>query len=211
MDYFRAVSFHTVGAHDANIPVTGEPSSDDHPSESAGQPAEALFALVYDELREMASRRLVRERAGHTLQPTALVHEVYMKMAEQRCVDWRGRSHFLAVAAQAMRRVLIDHGRAQKAAKRGGAWGRVTLTGADADSSSDPANIVDAIVLHEALIKLALLDERQARVAEARLYAGMTVAEIAQALGVSERTVKNDWRVARAWLASKLSDAAPLE
>lgn len=198
-----------MGTNDPESPTTsnegGNPAS-----QHAGAGAQELFALVYDELRAMATRRLLRERSGHTLQPTALVHEVYMKMAEQNRVDWRGRTHFLAVAAQAMRRVLIDHARANQAAKRGGAWRRMTLSGVGGDRGDAAEGVVDAIALHESLANLASLDERQARVAEARLYAGMTIADIAQALGVSERTVKNDWRVARAWLAAKLGEGATL-
>ncbi|RMD66389.1 MAG: sigma-70 family RNA polymerase sigma factor [Planctomycetota bacterium] len=173
-----------------------------------GPSADQLFHEVYDELHRLAGRKLRQERSDHILQPTALVHEVYMRMAEQRRVQWQGRTHFLAVAAQAMRRVLIDHARARQAAKRGGGWDRVTLTGVGGQEGPSPTDLVDALALHEALDDLALLHERQAQVAQARLYAGMTVAEIAQALGVSERTVKNDWRVARAWLAAKLSGDA---
>lgn len=144
------------------------------------------------------------ERGGHTLQPTALVHEAYLRLSQQR-TEWESPSHFLAIAATAMRRVLVDHARARNTAKRGGG----APTSADSAAAGLEAwlSLVDAIdveAIDKALEKLAALDERQARVVEMRFFGGMEVAAVAAVLGVSERTVKSDWRVARAWLRREL-------
>lgn len=163
------------------------------------------FELLYDELRRLAAALLGRERAGHTLQPTALVHEAYARLVDQRRADWSGRAHFLGIAGQAMRRVLVDHARQRVAAKRGGKQERVTLSavpGVDATG-------FELIELDDALNKLAAESERAARVAELKVFAGLTGEEIAEALGVSRRTVSGDWTVARAWLARELADPAP--
>jgi RNA polymerase sigma factor (TIGR02999 family) len=167
-------------------------------------PAEAtdqVFSLVYDELRRLAERILRSERRGHTLQPTALVNEAYLKLVEQRTVEWRDRAHFLGIAARAMRQILVDHARRRSAAKRGGGWQQVTLddavaVGADAE--------VELLALDDALEKLAANDERVAQVAEMRLFGGLTVKETAHVLGVSPRTVDDDWAVARMWLTREL-------
>lgn len=179
------------------------------PPEDGGEgelqsPAE-LAELVYGPMRRLAGAYLQRERPGHTLQPTALVHEAFLKLVDQERVDWRGRSHFFAVGAQMMRRILIDHARARQRSKRGGNRLRVTLTGlaaTDADSEVDEGQL---LALHEALDKLASLDARQARVVELRFFAGMTAAEVAEALGISKRTADSDWAKARAWLEKELS------
>ncbi|GJM22493.1 MAG: extracytoplasmic sigma factor ECF [Planctomycetota bacterium] len=169
----------------------------------AGEEAasEQLFPLLYAELRRMASSAMRNQRSDHTLQPTALVHEAYMKLASARQQEWSGRPHFFAVAAKAMRQILVDYGRASQAKKRGGEWQKVTLAGAE-PSGSDAT--VDIVALHDALEDLAKQSARKARIVELRFFAGLGVDETAAILGVSRRTVLSDWRVARAWLATAL-------
>jgi RNA polymerase sigma factor (TIGR02999 family) len=169
-----------------------------------GHVAEQLLRTVYDELRGLASHYLRRERTGHTLQTTALVHEAYERLADPSRVSWQGRAHFLAAAAQAMRRILIDHARERGAIKRGGGRQRVTLNGLSDDPVGNDLDLEDLIGLDRALQKLRSLHEREARVLECRYFAGMTTREIATFLGVSERTVRGDWSHARAWLKREL-------
>ena len=157
--------------------------------------------LVYDSLRAIAARYLEREAPYHTLQPTALVHEAYLRLARRDGIDWQGKTHFLAIAAREMRRVLVDHARAAGAAKRGADAHRITLETALLRTKGASVEILS---LDEALAHLLSISPRQARVAEMRIYAGMVAREIAAVLGVSERTVKDDWRMARAWLAREL-------
>lgn len=166
--------------------------------------AEELFSLVYDELKRVARGLMRRERPGHTLQPTALVHEAYAKLVDSSRVQWRGRTHFLSVGARVMRRVLVEHARAHGREKRGAGWRRVTLAESvlpGLDSNLDPE---DLLWLNAALEKLDRADERQARVVELRFFGGFTVSEVAEALGVSKRTVEGDWTHARAWLRREL-------
>ena len=168
-------------------------------------PAEAvrqLMPLVYDELRALAEKQLRSENAGHTLQPTALVHEVFMRLVEQSRVNWKGRAHFLAVSAQAMRRILVDHARTRGRVKRGGEWRKVVL-----DELLAPPKLreVDSVALNDALETLATLDEQQARIVELRFFGGMSVAEVAHVLGVSKRKIEGDWTHAKAWLRAELS------
>ena len=163
--------------------------------------ADKLLPLVYDEFRALARHYLAQERCNHTLQPTALVHEAYMKLVDQTRVDWQGRSHFFAVAAQAMRRILVDHARSRQRDKRGGGRARVVLYEAVALS---PQKDEDVLALDEALERLAALDARQAKVVELRFFGGLSVEEVAEALGVSKRTVEGDWTFARAWLSREL-------
>jgi RNA polymerase sigma-70 factor (ECF subfamily) len=163
--------------------------------------ADKLLPLVYDEFRALARHYLAQERANHTLQPTALVHEAYMKLVDQTRVDWQGRSHFFAVAAQAMRRILVDHARSRQRDKRGGGRARVVLDEAVALS---PQKDEDVLALDECLERLAALDARQAKVVELRFFGGLSVEEVAEALGVSKRTVEGDWTFARAWLSREL-------
>jgi RNA polymerase sigma-70 factor (ECF subfamily) len=160
-----------------------------------------LTEALYDELRRIARRQLRREGEPYSLQTTALVHEAYVRLASKRDVTWCARTHFLAAAAGEMRRILVDRARARAASKRGSRPRRVSLAEA---SLVLPDRSVEVLALDEALAGLAAHSGRQARVAEMRLFAGMIVPEVAQALGVSERTVKDDWRVARAWLARRL-------
>jgi len=169
---------------------------------SGAQAAARLLPQVYKELRRLASLYLQREGAYHTLDPTALVHEAYLRMAKIDQIPWSGKTHFFAMAATQMRRILVEHARAAKTQKRGEGAERVTLR---EDSALTEVRIVEVLALDHALSNLASVNPRQARVAEMRLFAGMAVAETAQQLGVSERTVKGDWRVARAWLARQLS------
>jgi RNA polymerase sigma factor (TIGR02999 family) len=163
--------------------------------------ADKLLPMVYDEFRALARHYLAQERANHTLQPTALVHEAYMKLVDQTRVDWQGKSHFFAVAAQAMRRILVDHARSRQREKRGGGRARVMLDEAVALS---PQKDEDVLALDEALEKLAKVDPRQAKIVELRFFGGLSVEEVAEALHVSKRTVEGDWTFARAWLSREL-------
>jgi RNA polymerase sigma factor (TIGR02999 family) len=158
---------------------------------------ERLLPLLYDELRRLAARAMARERSDHTLEPTALVHEAWLRLVDQHQRDWNNRSHFLAIAATAMRRVLVNHAEAAGAQKRGGGRARVEVTDVTGLGAGDP---LDLMALDEALTKLAAHDERKARVVELRFFAGLGEEETAQALGVTTRTVERDWKMARAWL-----------
>jgi RNA polymerase sigma factor (TIGR02999 family) len=167
--------------------------------------AEDLMPLVYEELRRLARSYMARERREHTLQPTALVHEAYLQLVDQSRVNWQGRSHFRAVGARVMRRILIDHARRRGGLKRGGDRQRVTLGEAILRPPDSDVDLPELLAVNEALDKLAGLDERQARVVELRFFGGLTTAEIAEALGVSERTVQGDWAHGQAWLKRELS------
>ncbi len=162
--------------------------------------ADRLLPVVYGELHRLAASYLRRERTGHTLQSTALVNEAWMKLADQSA-PWQNRAHFLGVAAQAMRRILVDHARKKSAQKRGGHEARVTL----ADVAAPDGGLVDLVQLDEALERLAALDPRQAKMVTMRFFAGLTVEETAEALGVSEKTVKREWAAAKAWLHRELT------
>jgi RNA polymerase sigma-70 factor (ECF subfamily) len=163
---------------------------------------EKLLPIVYGELRRVARRELHRERIGHTLQPTALVNELYLRLVEQNRASWQNRAHFFAVAAQIMRRILVDHARAQVAAKRGGSSPRLSLSDAE-DVGVEPA--FEVLAVDQALTRLATLDADQARIVELRYFSGLTVEETAHVLGTSPRTVKREWRLAKAWLFEQLS------
>jgi RNA polymerase sigma factor (TIGR02999 family) len=170
-------------------------------SDNAASPTPAgrddLLAGVYDSLRALAAGYLKGERRGHTLQPTALVHEAYLRLAELDRIQWKDPAHFFAAAAGAIRRVLVDHARARGAAKRGGGAARLTLTGLDAGPEEAP---LDLLALDEALERLAGLDPRKARVVELRFFGGLTIAQTAESLGVGPTTVEDDWAFARSWL-----------
>ncbi len=163
-----------------------------------------LIDAVYSELRRLARAHLRRERLDHSLSPTALVHEAYLKLVDQRKVHWENRVHFFAIAAHLMRRVLVDHARAHQAAKRG-ADARVPLQ--DVDAAAEPRD-VDLLALDAALDRLSQVDERQSQLVELRFFGGLTIEETATVLSVSPATVKNDWALARAWLFRELRGRA---
>ena len=167
---------------------------------------ERALALVYAELRRHAAAQLRRERAGHTLQPTALVHEAYIRLVGQHGANWQNRAQFLAVASQMMRRILVDRARARHAGKRGGYAARVSLT--DAADVPAPDAGVDVLDLDAALDRLAALDARKSQIAELRFFGGLTLEETGHVLQVSAKTVERDWQVARAWLYRALSGRA---
>ncbi len=161
-----------------------------------------LFQYVYGELRRRASVYLKNERQGHTLQTTALVNEAYMKLIDKGEIEYEDRNHFYAIAAQAMRRILVDHARSRKSKKRGGKEENLPLEEARYVSSNERP--VDLLALDEALNKLAKFDERQAKLVELKYFGGMTLDETAEVLDVSRETVKRDWKIARSWLRHQL-------
>lgn len=163
-----------------------------------------LDPLVYDEVRRLAHMIMKGERASHTLQPTALANEAYTRLIDSARVQPKDRAHFLALAARAMRRILVDHARRRHAAKRGGGWEQVTL----ADVGDEARDAVDLIALDDALAELGNLDERKALVVELRYFAGMSVADVAEALDLSEASIRTDWYTARAWLGARLGAGA---
>jgi RNA polymerase sigma factor (TIGR02999 family) len=163
---------------------------------------EQLFADVYTELRVIAAKYLHRERKSHTLQPTALVHEAYLKLVGQSRVDWQGRAHFLAAAAHAMRQILVDHARRHRAAKRGGNRHRIAL---DDNLAIESHRNVDLLAIEDALKKLTKLDARQAQMIELRFFGGLNIAEVAKVLGMSKRSVEREWTMVRAWLRQEFS------
>ena len=181
-----------------------DPKGDDS---SDPEPPEALFERVYDELRSLADGYLNSERADHTLQPTALVHEAYLRLStreETESPAWNDETHFYATAARAMHRVLVDHARGKQRAKRGGAWKRVDL---DARIAWEDKEFVDLEALDTALEELEQLSPRQARVVELRFFGALPIPAIADVLDVSEMTVTRDWRFARAWLERALASS----
>jgi RNA polymerase sigma factor (TIGR02999 family) len=162
----------------------------------------ALLPLVYDELRSIAANYLRNERAQHTLQPTALIHEAYIRLIDQKSVAWEDRMHFCSVAARFMRQILVDHARRRGAIKRGGDRQAVTLDGALAHCEAQGVDVID---LNDALEALSALDERKSQVVELRFFGGLTCAEIARVLGIAEKTVEADWYMARAWLKRSMT------
>lgn len=171
--------------------------------------AEDLFPMVYDELRRLARGYMSRETPGHTLQPTALVHEAYLKLVDQTRADWKGRTHFFAVGARVMRRLLVDHARERGAQKRGAGWKSVTLSGALEPLGAEALDPEQLLDLNSALDRLAEVDEREAKVVTLRFFGGLTVEQVAEVIGMSKRTVENDWRHAQAWLRLRLSEVQP--
>jgi RNA polymerase sigma factor (TIGR02999 family) len=167
--------------------------------------ADRLMPLVYDQLRRLAGSMIHQESPGNTLQPTALVHETYLRMADQNRVDWRGKTHFFAIGAKMMRRILVDHARGKNRQKRGRDMPRIPL--AD-DLCVTNRNDEDVLAVEEALEKLAKVDPRQAKIVELRFYGGLEVAEVAEVLGVSKRTVEFEWTMIKAWMRRELSEAA---
>jgi RNA polymerase sigma factor (TIGR02999 family) len=175
-----------------------------------GGSAEALqrlIPLVYGELHTLASRYLAGERKDHTLQTTALVNEAYLKLAQQRG-DWQSRAHFFGIAAQLMRRILVDHARRDRRAKRGGGAQHLSLDDADPSSAPPPVAAADAYDLDRALSRLEALDPQQGRIVELRFFGGMTIEEAAEVTGLSSATIKREWAVAKAWLYRELAAEA---
>ncbi|HET7697607.1 MAG TPA: sigma-70 family RNA polymerase sigma factor [Vicinamibacterales bacterium] len=162
-----------------------------------------LMPIVYADLRRVAAAYMRQEDAGHALQPTALVHEAFVRLVDQNQVRWRNRAHFFGVAANMMRRILVDDARRRRAEKRGGAWERVTLTAEEpiAEGHKD----IDALALDEALRRLAVIDPRQERIVELRYFGGLTIDEAAEVLGISAATLVREWTIAKAWLRRDLS------
>ena len=208
----RGIAIKAVSWHDDGVGLAGSPAMSradvtellvawTNGDEAASAP---LMEAVYDELRRMARVHLRGERRDHSLSGTALVHEAYVKLVDQRRVRWQSRAHFFAVAARVMRRLLVDHARARAAQKRG----RSFLTSdVGADATVDPPGI-DLLALDSALEKLMALDERQARLVELRFFGGLTVEETAEVLGIAPITVKRDWALARTWLYRELQREA---
>ena len=161
-----------------------------------------LLPLVYAELRCVAARQLRHERTNHTLQPSALVHEAYIRLVDQRQVDWQNRAHFFGVAAQVMRRILVDHARRHNASKRGDGVGCVSIDAAKDVAASDAIPI---LALDHALARLEEMDSELAKIVDLRVFGGLTIEEAAHALGVSASTAKRDWRTAKAWLTRELA------
>jgi len=172
-------------------------------ADSGGRAAEELVPHLYRELRRLAQWQMGRGKQGVTLQPTALVHEAYLRLADRPEIDWRSRTHFMSVASKVMRNILIDHARARAAEKRGGGWKSVTLS--DGAVGGREIDIDEMLALDDALDRLAEHDDRQARVVELRFFGGLKVREVAEALGVSQRTAEGLWTHARAWLLRELS------
>lgn len=163
-----------------------------------------LIPLVYKELRRIAACCMRNERPGHTLQPTALVNEAYLRLVDQTRVDWKNRAHFLGVAAQLMRRILVDHARERIARKRGGRQIRIEVDNFDIEKTSERPEQILAV--DEMLSRLTAFDAQQARIAELRYFGGLTVEETAEALAISPRTVKREWAMARAWLKAEIAE-----
>jgi RNA polymerase sigma factor (TIGR02999 family) len=164
---------------------------------------EELVPLVYMELRKQAARYMRRERPGHTLQTTALIHETYLKLVDQHQTDWKNRAHFFGISSKIMRRILLDHARSKSSEKRGGGAINISLD-EDVMATQDPKS-VDLIALDEALDRLAAIDEQQARIVELKYFSGLSLNETAEVLKVSRTTVANDWNVAKAWLYRELT------
>jgi RNA polymerase sigma factor (TIGR02999 family) len=164
-----------------------------------------LMPVVYDELHRVAAAYLRREPAGHTLQPTALVHEAYLRLVDESRVDWHSRAHFFGAAARLMRQILVDHARRRHAAKRGG--GALKVTVSEASASYAPPDI-DMLALDHALTELAALDPQQGRVVELRFFGGLSIEETAEVLAISPTTVKRDWTTAKAFLRRRLKGTA---
>jgi RNA polymerase sigma factor (TIGR02999 family) len=165
------------------------------------QTLDEFLPAVYDELKKIAAYKLSLERSNHTLQATALVHEVYLRLIDQHSVDWRNRAHFFAIAAEMMRRILVNYAESHNAQKRGAGQTLVSLDEIDVLATE---NEVDVLLLDNALNELAKFDALQARIIELKFFAGLTNEETAEVLGVSDSTVKREWRMARAWLTTKL-------
>ncbi len=166
------------------------------------QSLDDFLPLVYQELKKIAAHKLSLERKNHTLQATALVHEAYMRLIDQHSVDWKNRSHFFAIASEMMRRILVNHAESHNAKKRGDGQTMISLDDVDVVANDSE---VDLILLNTALNELAEFDDTQARIVEMKFFGGLTNEEVAEVLGVSDSTIKREWRMARAWLTTKLT------
>ena len=171
-------------------------------SDGSLEARDRVLALVYQDLRRKAAAHLRRERPGHTLQPTALVHEAYVRLADQHNAAWQNRAQFLAVVSRIMRRILVDHARARLATKRSGRWARVAL---EAEAATVSPNHIDVLDLDAALDRLAAFDARKSRIAEMKFFGGLSLEEMSEVLELSSKTVERDWQAARAWLFKTLS------
>jgi len=167
-----------------------------------------LLPLVYNELRALAEQFFRHEHADHTLQPTALVHEAYLRLVDSDAVEWKSRAQFFAIAAKAMRNILVDHARARGRRKRGGDWRQITLDAVERNLGGAGDGALDMLALNEALDRLASMDERKARLVELRFFAGLSSEDAARLLGVSRTTASEEWRMARAWLHKELRSAS---
>jgi len=167
---------------------------------------DALMAAVYEDLRRLAVAEMRSERGDHTLQPTALIHEAYLKLIDQRDTNWTDRVHFFAIAARVIRRILVDHARRRHAAKRGASYQRVTIEETDLPHRETD---IDLLTLDEALTDLSELDRRQSEIVEMRFFGGLTLEEIAKALSIGKRSVDREWRAAKAWLWLRLDGDRP--
>jgi len=172
-------------------------------SEGHIEARDRVMEVVYQELRRRAAAYLRRERPGHTLQPTALVHEAYLRLVDQNAAAWQNRAQFFGVASQIMRRILVDRARARKTTKRSGQWARVAL---DESLAEQQPQDVDVLDLNTALIDLAAFDARKSQIAELKFFGGLTLEEAGYVLGLSVSTVEREWQVARAWLYARLKD-----
>lgn len=164
---------------------------------------ERLVPLVYDDLRRLAAGYMGRETPGHALQPTALVHEAYVRLIDQNRVQWRNRAHFFGVAANMMRRILVDDARKRRAEKRGGGVERITLVGDDV--AAPEQHDIDVLALHESLERLAAFDPQQGRIVELRYFGGLTIEEAAEVIGISPASIVREWTIAKAWLRADMS------
>lgn len=174
-------------------------------SEGDANAADRLMPLVYDGLRKIAAQYLRKERSDHTFQPTALVHEAYLKLIDVSDANWQDRAHFFAAASTMMRHILVDHARSRLTDKRGGAFQRIELDEAVSFSDRTGEKNLDILALDEALTQLAGFDERQTRIVELRFFGGLTVEETAEVLKISPATVKREWSLAKAWLYGKIN------
>jgi RNA polymerase sigma factor (TIGR02999 family) len=204
----RSVPRCTVPAPRMFAPQTGSTVTELLAKAGAGDASalDDVFPLIYGELRRLAERQLRREPDGHTLSPTALVHEAYVRLTDYRHVEWAGRAHFMAVASTAMRRILVEHARGHRSAKRGGALRRVPIDSVEL-GTEERSDLL--LALDEALDRLQALDRRQAQVVECRFFGGLTEEETAEAIGIGLRTVKRDWAKARSWLHRELYAEPP--
>ena len=201
-DPLEAADHHTDASHDTSTDEREIAALLEQLASGVDNAADQLMPLVYDRLRGLAQKMLRNESPSHTLQPTALVNEAYIRMLGQTQVNWQGKTHFFAIGARMMRRILVDHARRKLSQKRGGSLHRLSL---EEDLCVSKRSDEDVLAIEDALSKLAELDPRQAQIVELRFYGGLTVEEVAEVLKVSKRTVESDWTMLRAWLRRELT------